>query len=57
MLKLGRQAFYNAIDIDYRKGVASAVTHFATVAATEDAAEGMRAFTEKRKPKWPSAQD
>ena len=56
VLKLGRQAFYNAIDLDYRKGVASAVSHFAAVAATDDAAEGMRAFTEKRKPRWPSAQ-
>ena len=56
VLRLGRQAFYNAIDLDYRKGVADAVNHFTTVAASDDAAEGMRAFTEKRKPAWPSAQ-
>jgi enoyl-CoA hydratase len=55
VMQLGRKAFYKAIDIEYRKGVASAVEHFATVAGTADATEGMTAFAERRKPTWPSA--
>jgi enoyl-CoA hydratase/carnithine racemase len=56
VMQLGRKAFYQAIDIEYRKGVASAVEHFANVAGTADAIEGMTAFVERRKPVWPSAQ-
>lgn len=55
VLRLGREAFYTALDTEYRKGVANAVNHFAAIAATDDAAEGIRAFTEKRRPVWPSA--
>lgn len=54
IMKLGRQAFHKALDIEYRRGVASAVEHFGNVAATADAREGMAAFVEKRAPKWPS---
>lgn len=54
IMKLGRQAFYKAIDIEYRRGVASAVEHFGNVAATADADEGLAAFVEKRAPQWPS---
>jgi len=55
VMQLGRKAFYKAIDIEYRNGVASAVEHFANVAGTADAIEGMTAFAERRKPAWPSA--
>ena len=54
VMRLGRQAFYKAVDVEYRRGVASAVEHFGNVAGTEDAREGMAAFVEKRKPAWPS---
>lgn len=56
VMKLGRQAFHKAIDVEYRRGVASAVEHFGNVAATDDAREGMAAFVEKRPPVWPSDQ-
>ena len=57
VMQLGRKAFYKAIDIEYRKGVACAVEHFANVAGTADAIEGMTAFAEnRRKPVWPSDQ-
>jgi len=56
VMQLGRKAFYKAMDIEYRKGVASAVEHFANVAGTADAIEGMTAFAERRKPVWPSNQ-
>lgn len=56
VMKLGRQAFNKALDVEYRRGVASAVEHFGNVAATADAQEGMAAFVEKRAPVWPSDQ-
>lgn len=56
VMRLGRQAFNKALDIEYRRGVASAVEHFGNVAATADAQEGMAAFVEKRPPVWPSDQ-
>lgn len=54
VMQLGRQAFHKAVDVEYRRGVASAVEHFGNVAATEDAREGMAAFVDKRTPQWPS---
>lgn len=54
VMRLGRQAFYKALDVEYRRGVASAVEHFGNVAATADAREGMAAFMAKRSPAWPS---
>ena len=54
VMQMGRTAFHKAVDVEYRNGVAAAVEHFASVAATEDAQEGMTAFAEKRQPAWPS---
>ena len=54
VMNLGRAAFLEAIDTGYRRGVAGAVDTVCTVAATEDAKEGVAAYIEKRKPKWPS---
>lgn len=54
VMRMGRKAFHAAVDVEYRRGVSAAVEHFANVSATADAQEGMQAFSEKRKPRWPS---
>ncbi len=51
-MRLGRAAFARVNDLDYRRGIGDAVEHFCNVAATDDAQEGLRAFMEKRAPKW-----
>jgi enoyl-CoA hydratase len=51
-MRLGRAAFVRANDLDYRRGIGAAVENFCNVAATADAQEGLRAFSEKRSPKW-----
>ena len=51
-MRLARAAFMRANDLDYRRGVGYAAELFCNVAATEDAQEGLRAFSEKRPPKW-----
>lgn len=52
VMRLGRAAFMRQIDLDYRRSIANAVEDFCAVAVTEDAQEGLRAFTEKRRPDW-----
>jgi len=49
-MRLARAAFLRANDD--RRGIAEAVANFCDVAATAEAQEGMRAFIEKRAPKW-----
>jgi enoyl-CoA hydratase len=51
-MRLGRAAFMRANDLDYRRGVEYAAELFCSVAATGEAQEGLRAFAEKRPPKW-----
>ena len=51
-MNLGRAAFLRTNDLDYRRGVANAVEDFCNAATTPDAQEGLRAFLEKRQPKW-----
>jgi enoyl-CoA hydratase len=51
-MRLGRAAFMRANDLDYRRGIGDAVEIFCNVAATDDAREGLRAFMEKRAPRW-----
>ncbi len=51
-MRLARAAFMWANDLDYRRGVGYAAELFCNVVATEDAQEGLRAFAEKRTPKW-----
>ena len=52
IMRIGRAAFMRQIDLDYRRSIANAVEDFCAVAVTDDAQEGLRAFTEKRKPHW-----
>ena len=52
LMRMGRAAFMQAIDSNYRSGVAGAVNLIAATLGTEDSKEGLTAFVEKRKPVW-----
>jgi len=52
VMRLARAAFMRQNDLDYRRSVANAVEDFCNVATTAAAQEGIRAFLEKRAPKW-----
>ena len=52
IMRMGRAAFVRECDSDYRRGVAAAVENFCSLATTEEAQEGVRAFIEKRAPSW-----
>jgi enoyl-CoA hydratase/carnithine racemase len=49
---LGKQAFYAQVDLDQPKAYAYAVEVMTAASQLDDAAEGMHAFLEKRKPVW-----
>jgi enoyl-CoA hydratase/carnithine racemase len=49
---LGKRAFYAQIDLDQPKGYAYAIEVMAAASQLPDAAEGMHAFLDKRKPQW-----
>lgn len=49
---MGRRNFYTCADMEYDKALEHSAEMFALLAATEEAKEGMRAFLEKRKPRW-----
>jgi len=49
---LGKQAFYAQVDLDQPKAYAYAVEVMAAASQLGDAAEGMHAFLDKRKPEW-----
>ncbi len=51
-LQIAKQAFYSAADLDYGKAFEYMNEAFARLCSTEDAAEGIRAFKEKRSPVW-----
>src|SRR6201988_3383759 len=50
VMKIGRDAFMGAVDVDYRRSIEHAAESFALVASTEDCQEGLNAFVEKRPP-------
>jgi enoyl-CoA hydratase len=52
VMRLARAAFMRQNDLDYRRSIASAVEDFCNVATTSAAQESIRAFLEKRPPKW-----
>ena len=47
-----REVFYRSLDVEFRKGVRNAIDLNCLLRETEDASEGMRAFNEKRPPRW-----
>jgi len=51
---IGKQALYAQIDLDQPKAYGYAVEVMAATSQLPDAREGMRAFLEKREPKWQS---
>jgi cyclohexa-1,5-dienecarbonyl-CoA hydratase len=53
VLQLLRRAIYQGIDSDFKTALAGVTKiYLKDLIATEDAVEGLRAFLEKRKPKW-----
>jgi enoyl-CoA hydratase len=51
-MRHARDAFMRANDLDFRQRIGNAVEVFCSGATTEHAQEGLRAFLEKRAPKW-----
>jgi enoyl-CoA hydratase len=52
VLRLGRDAFYAVEDMGFDAALERLHLGLTAVAATEDAAEGVAAFSEKRRPHW-----
>ncbi len=55
-IKLGKKAFYQQIDMPIEEAYAFAIDKMIEVGTTPDAAEGTKAFFEKREPKWTDIQ-
>ena len=51
---LGKRAFYRQVELDQAAAYEYAGQMMAAAATTPDAQEGIAAFLEKRKPKWPA---
>ena len=51
-LQMGKKALYNMLDMEYAKAIKYGLEVVSMLAATEDGQEGMKAFLEKRAPKW-----
>lgn len=51
-LRLGRDAFYTVADMDFDTSLQHLHSGLTVLAATEDAAEGVAAFLQKRPPQW-----
>ena len=56
IMALGRRSFMRANDLDYRRNVENQIETLCSIFNTADGREGLRAFVEKRKPRWSSAQ-
>jgi enoyl-CoA hydratase/carnithine racemase len=51
-VRMGRDAFYRSLDMPEQQALAYLQAELSVLAASEDAAEGIRAFLEKREPRW-----
>ncbi len=51
-MRLGRDAFYDVLDLDVEHSLRLLQAGLTIVTGTEDAAEGMASFREKRRPEW-----
>ncbi len=51
-LQMGKRSFYGMSDMEFGKALEYCNEVFASLCATEDAQEGVKAFLEKRKPVW-----
>jgi enoyl-CoA hydratase/carnithine racemase len=51
-IRLGRDAFYRVLDMTGEQALQLLQTSLSVATSTEDAAEGTRAFAEKRAPLW-----
>lgn len=54
-LQVGKQFFYNMLDMEYAQATKYAAEMLSILAISDDGKEGMRAFLEKRKPVWKQA--
>src|SRR6266567_3734352 len=54
---IGKQALYAQIDLDQAKAYAYAIEVMAATSQLPDAREGMRAFLDKREPRWQQRRD
>lgn len=52
LMALARGAFVRQYDHDYRRGVEQQIEALCTAFSTADGREGLRAFAEKRRPRW-----
>ena len=52
VMRLGRASFLRANDLDYRRNIENQIETMCNIMETDDAREGIRAFLEKRAPRW-----
>jgi len=52
VMRMGHNTFMRLNDRGYRRDIGNVVESFCSVVATPDAQEGLRAFVEKRTPRW-----
>ncbi len=52
VMKLGRDSFYNVVDMAARDALGHLHAQLTVTTMTEDAQEGMAAFTDRRPPEW-----
>ena len=52
VIKYNKQAFYRALDVDFRKAIADVADVLCVLFNSEDSREGMKAFVERRPPQW-----
>lgn len=52
IMALGRQSFMRANDLDYRRNIENQIETLCNVFDSADGREGLRAFVEKRAPRW-----